>query len=212
MLRSLLIILVCAFTISTFAQTAFKFSSGKLELGLSGSLGSIKTESEIKSSYSNSSFISKNSDTKNYFQLSLMPSIFIIYGLSIESEIDLFILEKSKPAFSLIGNVNYTFDIGQPQVAPFVKAGYGLSNSVKLPINSGIANRVSDTFDIPIINFGAGAKIFISQSVLFKSEINYRILSYSYTNTYKSGNYSNTTSGQYDYSFLTMLFGFSVLL
>lgn len=210
MLRLLIVLMCLLFSTRSYSQSSFQFLQGKVELGLSGSFGSMFTDSEMKSSSSNST--TKHSDSRTYFQLSLMPAYYFIDGLSFEPELDLFFFEKNKPAFSLIGNASFTVNVGKPNIAAFFKAGYGISNSLKMPLNIGLVNRVSDKMDVPIINLGTGAKICITENVLLRTEINYRILSYSYTNSYKTAFYSYSNTAKYEYTFLTMLVGISVIL
>jgi hypothetical protein len=207
MLKSCLVLFVmCFITAVSFSQSANPFVQGSWELNVSGSLGSINSSSEYKSSFGSSS--SKNSDSYTYFQLCAAPAYFVSDGLAIEPELDMFFYELSKPAYSLIGNLSYTFKIADQRIAPFIKAGYGISNSVSFPVQGGIQNRVSDKLDIPILSLGAGVKFLVTDDILIRTELNYRTLSYS--SSYSGYGYSS--SSKYDYSFITMLFGFSVLL
>lgn len=206
MLRLISILLICVFTISNYAQTAYQFSQGKWELGLSGSVGSIKMESEIKSSLSSS--IRTSSDSRAYFQLNVSPAYFVIEGLSVEPEIDFLFVEGGKPAYLFLGNISYSMFLENSFLAPFIRAGYGISNSVVFPFQPGVINRVSNKLDVPILNVGAGLKLAVTENVLLRTELNYRSLSYT---TNYSG-YNNISSNKYTYSFITMQIGFSVLL
>lgn len=206
MLRLISILLICGFTISDFAQAKYQFSQGKWELGLSGSVGSLKMESEYKSSLSSS--IKTNSDSRTFFQLNVTPAYFVMEGLSVEPEIDFLLMEGGKPAYLFLGNVSYSMFLENSFLAPFVRAGYGISNSVVFPFQPGFINRVSNKLDVPILNLGAGLKLAVTENVLIRTELNYRSLSYK-TN-YLS--YNTISNYKYTYSFITMLFGFSVLL
>lgn len=206
MLRLISILLICVFTISNFAQTKYQFSQGKWELSLSGSVGSMKMESEYKSSFSSS--IRTNSDSRTYFQLNVSPAYFVIEGLSVEPEIDFLLMEGGKPAFLFLGNVSYSIFLENSFIAPFVRAGYGISNSVAFPFQPGFISRVSNKLDVPILNIGVGLKLAVAENVLIRTELNYRSLSY----TANYSGYNNISSNKYTYSFITMLFGFSVLL
>lgn len=75
----------------------------------------------------------------------------------------MFFLEESIPVFSFIPNISYNYQVpNNDKVALFGGLGYGLSNSNNL---FGLLVRKSNSFDVGIINTGAGIKYLISEKV-----------------------------------------------
>ncbi len=187
---------------SLSAQSAGSaFHQGSWEFNLTGSLGSINSESEYSSPYFNDS----NSEDYKYFQLGIIPGYYITQGLSFEPEINIFAFEGSSPAYMLLANVGYTFTLENSIVYPFVHAGYGVTNAFQVPVNTGLT-LVSHDLDIGVLNLGAGIKTKLAESILLRTEINYRKYSYSPD----AGLYGSTYT--MNLSSIALVFGFSYLL
>ncbi len=177
------------------------FHQGSWEFNLTGSLGSINSESKFSSSYYNGS----NSEDYKYFQLGIIPGYYITQGLSFEPEINIFAIEQSSPAYMLLANLGYTFTIENSIVYPFVHAGYGVTNAFQVPINTSLA-LMSHDLDIGVLNLGAGIKTRFTESILLRTEINYRKYSYSPDASLYGISYSMNLSS------VALVFGFSYLL
>ena len=95
-----------------------------------------------------------------YFQLGVIPAYFVTDGLSIEPEINVLIQSQenveSKPSLSFLANLAYNFNLAGKNFAPFIRLGYGLSNSLQIPAVIGGLGRVSDELKENILNGGAG--------------------------------------------------------
>ena len=195
-----LIVLVFLVQLTISAQSAgTAFNQGSWELNFTGSLGSIESKTESSSIY----FSGSHSESQTYFQLGIIPAYYVTEGLSIEPEISVLAIEKTEPSFLFLGNLAYTFKIESAHFFPFIRAGYGITNAFQFPVNGTLIQRISNSLDIGVLNLGAGMKMLLTESVLFRSEINYRKFSYSENSDY--GNYS------YDLSSIALVFGFSVL-
>ncbi len=175
------------------------FHKGSWELNLTGSLGSINTQSE----YSYLSYSSSHSENVKYFQLGVIPAYYITQGLSFEPEINIFTLEGMNPAYMLLGSLGYTFKLDNPMFYPFVHAGYGITNAFQVPLNSGLS-LASDKMDIGVLNLGAGLKTMLGEGILLRTEINYR----SFSNSTDESGFSSS----YTLSSVALVFGFSFLL
>ncbi len=209
MLRSIIsLVLFVLFSFAAFAQPQKPFTKGSWELDLSGSFGSYNYSSTYESISPYSNYSTNHDESYGYFQLAAIPAVYVADGLSIEPEINCFIIKKSAPAFAFLGNLAYTFRIKNQRFAPFVRAGYGISNAFQFPIQNGILARISDKFDIPIINAGVGLKFLLTDAVAFRTELNYRRLSFSDESSY----YGYTSKSSTKYNFISVLLGFSVLL
>jgi opacity protein-like surface antigen len=177
------------------------FTKGSWELNFTGSIGSVKYTESVTSSYYNNG--GSDSESRNYFQLGIIPALYMVKGVSIEPEINILTLESQKPAFLILGNISYTLKLGSSHFFPYVRAGYGVTNSFQVPV-TGDLSRFSDRMNIPVLNVGAGLKTMLVENVLLRTEINYRKYSYAEDNAYY--NY------QLDVSSVSMIFGFSFLL
>lgn len=205
-MKNLVLVLFILFAaqILTPAQTDNNlFHKGSWELNFTGSLGSIESSAEYSSSY----FSGEESESRKYFELGITPAYYLIDALSIEPEINIFALEKSQPSFLFLGNLAYTFKIKNSNVYPFLRAGYGISNSIQIPVNRDIS-RMSNSLDIGILNLGGGIKVSLSESVLLRTELNYR--KFTYTND--DSNIFYNSSYTYKLSSIALLLGFSILL
>jgi hypothetical protein len=142
--------------------------------------------------------------------ISVVPGYYLIDGLSIEAELGLLAVEKEDPAQFILGNVSYTYRLPDSRVALYGRIGYGVSNSVQLPVQPGIVSRVTNNFDVNVFNGGVGLKILVSQGAALRAELNYK--RHSWTTEYHSyyGGYSSKTD--YTYSNTGLLLGFSILI
>ena len=202
-MKNLLILTILVFSMQLLvgAQTkSTAFNQGSWELNFTGSLGSIESKTESSSIY----FSGSHSESQTYFQLGIIPAYYIIEGLSFEPEINILAIENTEPSFLFLGNLAYTFKIESSHFFPFVRAGYGITNAFQFPVNGTLIQRISSSLDIGVLNLGAGLKTLLTESVLLRTEINYRKFSYSEDSGYV--NYS------YDLSSIALVFGFSVLL
>jgi opacity protein-like surface antigen len=202
----LLKVLALLFAVQIFASGQTQstiFNQASWELNLTGSLGSISSTSEYSYSSSYYNFGGSDSESRSYFQFGIIPAYYLIDGLAIEPEINILTVEKAKPSYLLIGNLAYTLKVGSDRVFPFIRAGYGITNSLQIPVN-GDLSRMSDNMDIGVLNLGAGVKTLLTENILLRTEINYRKFSYSSGDDFYS--YSM------DVSSVALVFGFSVLL
>jgi hypothetical protein len=193
-------ILLFAALLIVSAHSSAQFKQGDVELSFSGSLGSLSNSSNT-SGYN-------YSESRNVAILSVVPGYYIIDGLSLEAELGLLAEEKASPAQYLLGNVSYTYRIPESRVALFGRVGYGVSNSIQIPMQLGIVSRVTSNFDVGVFNAGAGVKILVSQGAALRAELNYK--SHSWTSEYHSAYYSSKTD--YTYSNTGLLLGFSILI
>lgn len=188
------------------------FHKGCWELNFSASIGNLTTSTSSSSSGTYSSYSSNKSTSMFYVQLGVIPAYFVTDGLAIEPEVNVLIQNqeglKSKPAISLLANLAYSFNLSQKNFAPFIRIGYGISNSLQVPVVIGGLARVSDNLDVNIINAGGGLKFLVAQNLLIRTELNYR--RFSYSNDSNSIYYSSS----YDYTLTSIsgIFGISILL
>ncbi len=197
---------VC-FIISFWAISVFtlfsQYKRGDIELGMSGSGGSITSTS----SSTNGNVSEENSESKSYAEISIIPGYYFSDGLSIEPELGFYFYEGAAPSIFLLGNLSYTLPSYGTRVASYAKLGYGLANSLMHPINIGGLFKVSNNLDVSVLNFGIGIKFLVTSSVELKTELNYR--RYSYSTNFNFNGFSSKTD--YKYSSLIVLFGFAVL-
>ncbi len=200
-MRILFVLLTIAAIQSVQAQTENTlFAKASWELNFTGSLGSIESSEEMTSAYyQNGSF----SESRKYFELGIIPAYYLIDGLAFEPEVNILTVESIKPSFLLIGNISYTFNVKSSYLFPFLRAGYGVTNSFQIPV-TGDLSRASEKMDIGVINLGAGLKTLLSENILLRTELNYRKYSYSQDEMY----YKYTLS----LSSVALVFGVSVLL
>lgn len=195
---ALLISFTCVASVS-IAQ----FQKGTTELAMSGNFGTSSTKSSSNSLYGNNS----SSQSINYATLNVIVGFFLADGISLEPEVGWFAAEQQKPMNFLLVNISYTMPNPTSKVSPFIRAGYGISNSFAVPSMNAMG-RVSDKMDVGVLNLGAGVKYLVGTDFALRLEVNYRKQSFSQTNSYYT--FSSTT----DVSLATtgLLFGFSVLL
>lgn len=179
---------------------------GTREISVAGQMGQVKTTEEYthQTLFGTSTYTSESTST--FMTLALRFGIYVYRGLAIEPEIHWSSLEEAEPALSLHGNLAYNFNVatspGKPRVIPFILAGYGIGNAV--PFSLSLFSPSSDTWNVGVLNLGAGLKAFVTESVALRTE--YRFQRYSYSEDY---GYSKTETTQ---SFHNIFFGFSVFL
>jgi opacity protein-like surface antigen len=171
---------------SAFAQQPRQLTT---ELSLSGTGGSISTSTS-------SSAGSSSSENQEYFTLALRAGFFVIEGFSLEPEFLLSTFEGVPPSMALAGNVSYTFSPAHSLVRPFLIAGVGVGNSI--PIVQTPLGRTSDSFNVLLLNAGAGIKIFVTESAAIRVE--YRYQRYSYSIPYTVYSYMSYRTVDYDYT------------
>ena len=198
---SAIIVLSFGVQMASGQSTSAVFKQASWELNFTGSLGSIESQAEYSSSYYY--FQGSDSESRMYIQLGIIPAYYLTDGLAIEPEINLLAVESEDPAFLLLGNLAYTLNIENSRFFPFLRAGYGITNSVQIPVNGNLS-KLSGDMDIGVLNLGGGLKTLLTENILLRTEINYRKFSYSKEGT--GYTYSMHISS------IALVFGFSVLL
>ena len=188
------------------------FKKGDWELNFSASIGNLTSSQTSTNIGTYGTFTNEKSTSLSYIQLGVIPAYFVTDGLSIEPEINVLIQSQegvnNKPSLSFLANLAYNFSIPEKKFAPFIRVGYGISNSIPYPSVIGELVRVTDDLDVGVINAGAGLKFLISEHLLFRTEINFRRFAYTVENRYSGSKYSN----DYKLTSISGIFGFSVLL
>jgi hypothetical protein len=179
----ILFLLLCGLAVTTQAQ----FKQRDFELSFGGTLGSATTKVD-REGYS-------SSESQKYLYLALTPGYYIIDGLSAELDLGLRAMEHVKPGQLMLLNLSYTYLLPSTHVGLFGRVGYGLSNCVSIPgfldLN---LNQRSEDLDIGVFNAGIGAKFLMSESVFIRTELNYRIHSYSKDYQGATTDYSQSTT------------------
>ena len=167
--------MIFQFTALTLAQVDDSsrtgiFKKGDWELNFSASIGNLTTTRSSSSSGMYGSSSDSKSSSMFYVQLGVIPAYFVTDGLSIEPEINVLIQSQedvdSKPSLSFLANLSYTFNLPEKKFAPFIRIGYGISNSLQIPAVIGGLGRVSEDLDVSILNAGVGFKFLnFSKSV-----------------------------------------------
>ena len=198
MIRTVLSAVAFVFLCST-AHAQFK--AGSLELGLNAAFGSMTESHTGSSSYYGTS--SSSSTTTVYGVLAVTPAVYLTDGFSFEPELALTLISPDKGSsentFSAIANLSYTYLAPGSSLAPFVRAGYGMSDGLTAPGFTGPI-KTDDNLSVSIANIGGGVKFLVDPHVCIRMELNYEHQSYS--NNY--GDYSNGT--------IRLQFGLAVLL
>jgi len=210
---ALVVCLIFQLSVITFGQVDDSlqtgiFKKGDWELNFSASIGNLTTTSKSSTTGAYGSYSNDNSTSIFYLQLGVIPAYFVTDGLAIEPEINILFQNQeninSKPSFSFLVNLSYNFNIPNKNFAPYIRAGYGISNSLQVPAVIGGLARVSDKLDISILNAGVGFKVHL----LLRTELNYRRYSYKIEDSY----FDYKSSYDYKLTSVSGIFGFSVLL
>ena len=192
---------ISAFLLAASVCSLGQFKAGNVELGLSGCLGSMNTESTYNGRTTSQSCV--------YLALGAMPLIYITDGLALEPEIGFFALSNYSPSIYIVGNIEYSHMIENSKFAIFVRTGYGISNSLVLTyLDKPLKSTSSDGLNISIVNLGAGFKYFISKNIALRGELNIKFQKYS--ESYSSKYYSYTSD--YNWRTISFLYGFAVML
>jgi opacity protein-like surface antigen len=172
-----------------------QFNKGDVELSFSGSFSSM--------SYKSSGY--DDSESNTIFTLSIIPGYYFLDGFSVEPEIGVMKIDDDDAAFYLLGNLSFTHLLEGGRLAVFGRAGYGKSNSVVTPFGGSGFFRVSNGFDVDVINVGGGTKYLITDNVVLRAEINYR--SHKWNEDYWLGEKEDLTMSN-----MGLLVGFSINL
>jgi hypothetical protein len=200
-MKYLYILSISFFIVSAgFPQSEIKnpFQGGDLELNFLLDAGM----------FSKGGGFANQSHSSTYFYFSVLPGFFLTEGLSIEPEINLLAVQDVRPGISIIPNISYTYLIPNERTAIYIKAGYGISNSLAF---LGIPMRYGD-MNIGIFNTGFGIKYLISNSAALRIEINYKRSSYEEESLFYNLNGFYTTKSTETLENTKVLFGFSLLL
>lgn len=175
------------------------FHSGAVELNFLLDAGKMTT------TYESGYLLGSHSNSSTYLNFSVLPGFFVAEGFSIEPEVSFLAVEKSKPAYSIIPNISYTYLFPESRTAVFARAGYGLSNSYSM---FGLLVRQSNKMDVGIFNVGAGIKYLVSDGATLRIELNYKSSNHEEENSYWG--YSSSASSTLEST--RILVGFSLLL
>lgn len=164
---------ICLFTAILMVLSASialsQMQQGGWEFSVSGAFASLSSKTEYSGSVGSHTY---ESEAESYFTVMLRPGFYVIDGLEIEPEISWGGASGVPPSYSFSGNASYNFLIPGSRVAPFVLAGYGIGNS--MPMMGLMIARFSDSFDVSVLNAGAGLKVFATKSVAFRAEYRYQ--------------------------------------
>lgn len=185
-------------------QLTAQTDKGNFEFSVSGTFGSSTMKTEFKSGTTSKTYDDEGND---YAIMAVRAGYFLINGLEIEPEFLLTAAEEVRPAFSLSGNVSYNYKIPESHIAPFVLAGYGITNSIGYA--DVLIARASDEMDIGQLNLGAGFKFFFSDHAAARIEYRYQRFNQSVEQTYIPG---NTTTTETTLNLHRILLGFSFFL
>lgn len=192
--------LVAVVALSAFicSGSIAQFRKGNVELSMNASLGSrsIKVSSR---GY-------EDSESYNFVYFGVSSGIFVTQGLSIEPEIAFMAMEQQFPTWYFLGNVSYTYANEGAKLAPFIRAGIGISNGIPVLPGTMAVFRTTDNLDLQVLNIGGGVKYQIAGATYLRAEANYKHYSWSRTL------YAASSSTDYSYGDLGLLIGLSVLL
>jgi hypothetical protein len=173
------------------------FKQGDFEFSISVNAGN--NTQEFKTTNYPDAINSQYKTEDIYIHLGASVGYYIIDNLSIEPEFNMeLFFENLNTMF--IGNLCYTFYKPLNNVYPYIKIGYGWAEYT----NSYNYYLISSSDNYRIINSGLGLKFRFSSSAMFKTEINYRNLttSFSTTNPFNTGSIKTEISSD--------IFSFSV--
>ena len=185
-----------------------KFLQGDIEVTSSSIMGISRTTGETTFSGITSEFSGEN---EFFWEIGLAIGVYVIDGLSVEPEFNINFIE-SETAFSIIGNVLYTFHIPRKTIYPFLKAGYGVSSLNSRSSYNYFGERSEGLFESLNGNVfcgGFGLKIIYSQTTVMRIELNYKY----FTNEFSEQDFFNNETQTYKYatSALSIVFGFAIL-
>jgi len=161
----LILIALFLFTIPTQAQ----FLQGQYELQLSGTAGSV---SETMS-WNGTEGSNEVESSLTFAYIAVTPAYYIFRGVAVEFEAGLRAVEGYRPAQSLLLNLAYTHFFRGTVVAAFVRGGGGLSNGIMNPVHWH-PGGAKDSFDVTVLQAGAGLKLRAGNTGFVRVELNYR--------------------------------------
>ena len=179
-----------------------QFQQGDVELALSGTVGAWSTSYTFGQQ--------TNSESRNVLMLGITTGYFLTDGFSVEPEFVFMAVEKQSPGHSILANVSYTYFGAESKVAPFVRVGYGISNSFSFMGNQSFLSRVSDKLDVTVLQAGGGIKVLVATGAAIRLELNYKNQSFTREDPgfFGSGSFETKMGNTY----VGLLVGLSVLL
>lgn len=182
------------------------FNKGDLEFALFSNLGKYYVNSKSSNQFTGNPINnSEYSYNEFYAQLGVSAGYYIINNLSIEPELNLDLTHDNASVF-VIGNLNYTFSKPGSNVNPFLRIGYGWGDYTNGAYFYGASN---ESEDYKIINTGGGIKVRYSNSIMFRLEVNYRIMSNTTSESYQYPGYSSSGKTETSISIISLSFGTS---
>lgn len=185
-----------------FSSSHAQFQQGDVELALSGTVGS----------WSNSYTIGQQteSESRNVLMLGMTMGYFLADGFSVEPEFVFMAVEKQSPGHSILANVSYTYFGAGSKVAPFVRVGYGVSNSFSFMGVQSFLSRVSDKLDVTVLQAGGGIKVPVATGAAIRLELSYK--NQSFTREYPGFFGNGSVESKMGNTYIGLLVGLSVLL
>jgi hypothetical protein len=190
------IIAFVLFLVALSGESRAQFTKGSWEMTLTAGINSF-AESENGTS---------RNDQPTFLGINVSPGYYIIDGLSFEPDFgvmaDLSGNADFDTYYKIVGNLSYTFKLQEKPFAPYVKAGYGISNGIEYALSGfqGTFAEASKDRTVSILNTGAGMKWLVSDKAAIRTELNYHVQS--------------LTEDSYDYKFSSvgLLVGVSLIL
>ncbi len=139
-----------------------------------------------------------------FFNINVLPAYYIFKGFSIEPQFVFNTVKNQEPEFNFIGNLSYTIRIKESGFAPYLKLGYGVSNSVHSDAGN-FGNYNSDEFDIGVFNSAAGLKFLVSKKIALRGELNFKLYSKSLNTVSVGTEYGTNDMTITNFSFLSGL-------
>lgn len=186
-MRPIILSICVIFTLTSLrAQT----QQGSWELSFSGNLGVMSASAETATP---TGTISSSTESRGYIALAARPGLYLTEGLVIEPELFWTAIKNEPPAFSLSANFAYNFTIPNSRVRPFLLVGYGIGNGI--PSFERLIFRSSNKLDIPVLNAGAGLKLFVTERIALRTEYRFQRYNASQYSTKYVSNYHNVFFG-----------------
>lgn|GEM_PF-4316321 len=185
------------------------YSKGSFEYSFFFNIGSSSTEiKENIAPFGLPSMSSENEADDIHLHIGASAGYYFLNNFSLDPELDIN-LTGEYSSYVVIGNLSYSFSSPTNNITPFIKAGYGwgkLKNEV-------YSSRDAESDGFKVINSAAGLKVRYTENMIFKVEINYRILlsSIESTNIFSPDNYIKIKS-DISINTISLSLGISVLL
>jgi hypothetical protein len=194
---------VVIMTVLLTSAASAQFKQGDFELMLLGTAGSFTEKVEYTSKI-NPTLSGESDESHTYGYIAIAPAYYFIDGLAAELELGIRATDDARPRHSAILNLAFTHHLRGSAIALFARAGYGMANSYSIPVFMDISSGRTDGFDISIINLGAGAKFMFTRSAFIRTELNYRIQSYTLDTDFSESDFT--------YNTIALLFGVGLVL